>query len=330
MRRTWFTVQAAADKPAVISLFDEIGMWGISAKDFIGAFNQIEASEITLEINSPGGSVFDGIAIYNALKSSGKTIHVKVLGVAASIASVIAMAGDKISMPANTFMMVHNPWGVTAGTADDMREYADLLDKLGASLTSTYVARTGKTPEEIADMLSKDTWMTAAEALANGFADEVTDEVAVSAKFDAEQLPDNIKALFAKPVPPAAAAEAFADQVLAAVVGAGFSDDLAIQMALDETLTSMALVNARLDEAREIKALCAVTKRDADAAALISTGKTLAEARTYIAAQLAKGDETTTVDTTVMNSNKQSTSASPPAVTTAGVWATRFKNGVKK
>ena len=93
-----------------------------------------------MEINSPGGDVFAGLAIYNALKGSGKEIVVKVMGVAASAASLIAMAGDKIVMPKNTFLMVHNPWSVAMGNAEELRQTADTLDKIGESLKATYAA----------------------------------------------------------------------------------------------------------------------------------------------------------------------------------------------
>ena len=134
--RTWYSMQAAANAPttAEISIFDEIGMWGVTAKQFISDLKALgDVKDITLSLNSPGGSVFDGLAIYNALRSSGANVTVKVMGIAASIASVIAMAGKKIVMPENTFMMVHNPWSFAIGNANDMREMADVLDKLGDS-----------------------------------------------------------------------------------------------------------------------------------------------------------------------------------------------------
>lgn len=195
----WYAFANAAaseSESASVAIFDEIGFWGITAKDFITELSAVKAKTLNLEINSPGGSVFDGIAIFNALRNSGKTINVKVMGVAASIASVIAMAGDKISMPENTFMMVHQPWGVTMGNADDMREYADVLDKLNNSLVSTYVKRTGKSEDDIRAMLSQDTWMSAQEAVDLGFADEVTPAFQATAKFDPTRLPDNVKAIF--------------------------------------------------------------------------------------------------------------------------------------
>lgn len=110
MRPCFKFVAATADQPSVLSIYDEIGFWGVQAKDFISDLAKVSSKVLNVEINSPGGDVFAGLAIYNALKGSGKEIVVKVMGVAASAASLIAMAGDKIIMPKNTFMMIHNPW----------------------------------------------------------------------------------------------------------------------------------------------------------------------------------------------------------------------------
>jgi len=334
MARNWFTVKAASgDKPATISIYDEIGMWGVTAKDFIASFRAIESNKITLEINSPGGSVFDALAMFNALKNSGKDITVVVMGIAASAASYIAMVGKKIIMPENTFMMVHNPMNGVWGNADDMREMADILDKIGASLTATYVARSGKTPEEIGALLSSDSYLTAAECKALGFADEVSPAITATAKFEAEHLPENIRAMFTAKAPdaepaPTTPAVAFADQVVTMCVTGGMADFAAL-WALDDNLDTLDKVAARMGEAREINALCAVAKRPDDAAKFIRGGKTVAEARAALCAALAESD--INIDTTVKTSIKPSTDAQPSAVTPSGMWAARRStSGVKK
>ncbi|HHH6356488.1 TPA: head maturation protease, ClpP-related, partial [Escherichia coli] len=122
---------------ADIYIYDEIGFWGVTAKQFISDLNALgDITHINLHINSPGGDVFEGIAIFNALKTHGASITVYVDGVAASMASVIAMVGNPVIMPENTFMMIHKPFGFTGGDAEDMRTYADLLDKVEAVLLS--------------------------------------------------------------------------------------------------------------------------------------------------------------------------------------------------
>ena len=108
--RTWYNLKAAeANTPAKLSIFDDIGAYGVSAKSFLNDLGSVTQSSVDVEINSPGGDVFAGLAIYNGLRNSGKKINVKVLGLAASAASLIAMAGDTIEMPENSFMMIHNP-----------------------------------------------------------------------------------------------------------------------------------------------------------------------------------------------------------------------------
>jgi ATP-dependent protease ClpP protease subunit len=180
--KTWFTITNAADAPAAeISIHDEIGAWGVSAKDFIAQLRSIAAATpIHLSLHSPGGEVFDGLAIYHALKARGN-VTVRIEGLAASMASVIAMAGTRIEMPRNAFLMIHNPSGFAMGDAADMRQLADLLDKIKSSLVAAYRDRTKKTDEDIIDMMDAETWLTGEEAVEHGFADATTDEVALSA-----------------------------------------------------------------------------------------------------------------------------------------------------
>lgn len=161
---SWFRMQAGHQSDADIYIYDEIGFWGVTAKQFISDLNALgDITHINLHINSPGGDVFEGIAIFNALKTHGASITVYVDGVAASMASVIAMVGNPVIMPENTFMMIHKPFGFTGGDAEDMRTYADLLDKVEAVLLPAYAQKTGKTTDEIAAMLADETWMTLRE-----------------------------------------------------------------------------------------------------------------------------------------------------------------------
>lgn len=192
--KTWYSITAKAAQPAEISIFDEIGFWGVTAKSFIDELRLIKAASINLSINSPGGSVFDALAIFNALRQHPAEINVTIMGVAASAASLVAMAGDRIVMPENTFMMVHNPIGAANGNSDDMRDLADILDKIGQSLVATYVARTGQSEDSIRALLDAETWMSAAEAEFLGFCDEVQAALKIAAAFDCERLPENVRA----------------------------------------------------------------------------------------------------------------------------------------
>lgn len=172
-------------KTGEIWLYDQVGEgWfgGMSAKTFVAEVNKLgKVDIINLHINSPGGSVFDGVSIYNTLKNHPARIEVDVDGVAASIASVIAMAGDEIRMADNALMMVHNPSGVAVGDAEEMRKIADLLDQVKGVIASTYAKRTGMKEAEVMQMMTEETWMTAAEAQDKGFADVITAEQKVAA-----------------------------------------------------------------------------------------------------------------------------------------------------
>lgn len=136
---------------------------------------------ITVRINSPGGDVFAGVAIYNMLNEHDGDVTIKVDGIAASIASLIAMSGDKIVMLPGAMMMVHNPWTLAAGNADDLREVVESLEKCAESMVPIYVARTGQTEEKVKELLKAETWMTAQDAVDLGFADEaVTPKTSIS------------------------------------------------------------------------------------------------------------------------------------------------------
>ena len=203
MAQKWYSIKAAADsQSAEISIFDAIGAtWdgeGVTAKQFIADLQAIKAPSITLSINSPGGSLFDGIAIYNALKRCNAQITGRVMGVAASAASVVLMAADTIEMPANTFLMLHKAsWGAY-GNADEMQAAVDTLATIDKAIVATYAARTGKSNEDITSLLDQgDVWLSADEAVAQGFANKVTPLMEVSASYKTKDLPTRVKAAFA-------------------------------------------------------------------------------------------------------------------------------------
>ena len=189
MNKQWYNIINKSDK-AEIWIYEEIGedFWtggGITAKNFQKELSDIKASQIDLHINSPGGLVFDGITIYNLLKQHPANVTTYIDGLAASIASLIALAGDKVIMAENALYMIHNPYGMVAGNANDMRDFADKLDKVGGSISMAYISKTGKTDTEIKALLDAETWLNADEALAHGFIDEISGEVdmAACAKF---------------------------------------------------------------------------------------------------------------------------------------------------
>ena len=163
--KCWYTIKAASDATSAnISIYEEIGGWGITAQQFSEDLKALgDISHISLHIHSPGGDVFDGIAIYNLLNKHPAKITVYIDGLAASMASVIAMAGDRIVMPENALMMIHKPWGISGGNANDMRDYAELLDKVENVLIPAYARKTGKSAEELASLREEETWMDGRE-----------------------------------------------------------------------------------------------------------------------------------------------------------------------
>lgn len=184
----WYRIDSKAGEPAALYIFDEINpMWGIGAQQVVDQLKTIDASQIDVHINSPGGNVFDGIAIMNALRNHKARVTVKVDGLAASIASVIAMAGDTITMSLGAQMMVHNPSGFAMGDAKTMRELADTLDKSRASIASIYADRAGGTVDAWGTAMDAETWYTAQEAVDAGLADKIDDSSQaedIAAKFD--------------------------------------------------------------------------------------------------------------------------------------------------
>lgn len=184
-----YRMRMAGSKTAEVFLYDEIGSGffdsSVSAKQFADDLKAMgKVDRINVRVNSPGGDVFDGLAIYNTLKRHPAYVAMDIDGMALSIASIIVMAGDEINMAKNAMMMIHDPWKVAGGTADDFRKLADMMDQVKGNMAKTYSDRTKMPENEIEDMMSAETWMTAEQAVKNGFADLVTEELQMVARFD--------------------------------------------------------------------------------------------------------------------------------------------------
>lgn len=172
-----------------VLVYDQIGKDyegnGLTAKAFADGLAALgKVKNITVRINSNGGSVYDGTAIYNSLKNHPAKVTVKIDGAALSMASVIAMAGDNIEIAKNGFLMIHNPRMTVRGDAVEMRRLAAVCEAMTTTLINTYAERTKQPPEKIAEMMNAETWLFADEAKALGFVDKVTDSLAVAASFD--------------------------------------------------------------------------------------------------------------------------------------------------
>lgn len=198
--RKGYRISAKA-KSAEILIYDDIGEgWfgGISAKQFAEDIKKLpKVDEINVRINSAGGSVFEGEAMFNTLKRQEARIVVDIDGLAASIASIVAMAGDEINMAENAFFMIHDPWVMAMGNAEELRAQADLMDKVQNKLRDTYIGRTGIENSVIEEMMANETWMTAEEALEFGFIDNVTSELKMAASVKHPEIfkhmPDKLK-----------------------------------------------------------------------------------------------------------------------------------------
>lgn len=172
-RTDWFRFQNKAGETPEIFIYDEIGYWGDNAKDFANALAKIDSGEVVVHLNSPGGDIFDGLAIYQALKNHKASVTVVVDGLAASIASVIAMAADRLVMAPKATLMIHDGWTMGVGNAAELRKLADLLDKQSDIIASVYADRSGQPADFWRDRMRDETWYNAQEALDAGLIDEI-------------------------------------------------------------------------------------------------------------------------------------------------------------
>jgi len=172
-------VRAAAEGDASISIYDTIGEgWdgaGVTAKRIGAALRSIGARDVVVNINSPGGDFFEGVAIYNQLRDHKAKVTIRVMGLAASAASVIAMAGDEILMGGGSFLMVHNAWAVAIGNRHDMADASKRLEPFDAAMANVYASRAGISVTEAAALMDNETWIGAEQAVEDGFADGLID-----------------------------------------------------------------------------------------------------------------------------------------------------------
>lgn len=184
----WYNIKNLSKNSTEVVIYDEIGQWGVDSKSFIDEIKEISTENVLLRINSPGGSVIDGLAIHDAIKRMPQKVTAQIEGLAASIATIIALGADEISMSQNSLFMIHNVWGGETGGAKDMRKAADLMEKMGDRLVNIYVSKTGKDESEIRNWMDEETWFTADEALEAGFINYIEKPIALAAKFDVKKL----------------------------------------------------------------------------------------------------------------------------------------------
>lgn len=170
---TWYRIENAAAEVADVSIFDEISPWGVTAQDFVRELGGISAPRINLHLNTPGGDVFDGIAIYNALIDHPAEVTVWIPGLAASIGTVIAMAAHRVMIAPHAKMMIHEAWGGAVGDASDMAKMAERLEATSANIAAIYAERAGGDVEYWRARMKAETWYTDDQAVAAGLADGV-------------------------------------------------------------------------------------------------------------------------------------------------------------
>lgn len=304
---SWYRVSnaanLAAEEPLQVDLMDEIGGWGVQASDFLRDLRAADDGQrpVVVNIASTGGDVWQGIAISNALRRMGDRVTACITSVAASIASVVAVGTHRVVMPENAMMMIHNPWAYVAGEADELREAADLLDKVKAALIATYRAKApALTEDELAKMLSAETWLTAAEAHALGLVDEVQPllPIKASARLYAQcgrfkAAPAALLAALQPAADPAPApavdpvadpAPAAADPVALARLAASLCADKqlpvqAVSTVLAAGVKSEADIRAGVERAVTIRDLCVTAKLPELALSLLASGLDVEAAR---------------------------------------------------
>ena len=300
--RSWYAIRARAEG-AEVSIYDEIGAYGVSAKSFLDELGALPGDgPLTLRLNSPGGSVFDAVAIYNALKRHAGPVSVWIDGIAASAASYVAMAGDEVVMPENAFLMIHDPSGVVFGTADDMRAMAEALDKIKGSLVAGYAAKSGGSENDIAALMAKEAWLDAAEAVELGFADRLAEPVRIAARFDTARFRNAPPALVVATAEIGEGEDGTADDGVTEIAEAdpsagGAADDGAAASTADPSpregpspADSAAIRAEALAHAAAVVDLCALAGLPLQARRFLDTGASLDEVRAALLA--ARADAT--------------------------------------
>ncbi|WP_283195499.1 head maturation protease, ClpP-related [Rhizobium sp. AN80A] len=193
-------IRAIEQGDNVITMFDVIGedYWsggGITAKRVAAQLRAIGDRPVEVQINSPGGDMFEGIAIYNVLREHPQDITVKVMGMAASAASIIAMAGDRIEIGAASFLMIHNCWVIAIGNRHDMAETADWLAPFDQAMVDLYAAKTGRDAKDVAKWMDAETYMSGSQAIERGFADALLSADTMKVDEDAKSRDQDVNEL---------------------------------------------------------------------------------------------------------------------------------------
>jgi ATP-dependent protease ClpP protease subunit len=349
--RTWFSLQARTDDSRSIvelRIYDEIGFWGVTAKQFVDDLHNLasNADEVLVSVNSPGGDVFDAFAIYNALRRYTGKVVTRVDGVAASSASLVVMAGDQIIMPENAMLMIHNPWTVAVGCADDLRHTAEMMDKARDGIMGAYQSKSGQDQAELIGMMDAETWLTALEAQALGMCDVIEEPVRLSASARSVELfakfsraPEGLRNLLdaAEPTTPSTDAATPAPKPKTAPTGAhGSAEPVAklvshviascrkaqIANLSDAVLLTCGLksreeVDTRVAEAREIAGLCVAARLPDRAPDMVAAGLSVEQVRARLFDNVVNGAGER------IDNHQRETPTAPAVTAAASIYAAR-------
>lgn len=175
-----------------ILIYDVIGSFDLTAKNIIEELNNADGQDVLVRINSVGGDVFEGMAIYNALKKYNGRVKVEIEGLSASMASIIMLAGDEVSASENSLIMIHNPSAGVMGESKDLSKRAELLDKMKTQMVNIYTGATNIPENKVIKMMDEETWFTSEEALEVGLINSVTEAIKIAAHFDLKTITNNV------------------------------------------------------------------------------------------------------------------------------------------
>lgn len=305
----WYRIQAAGEgeqRRIEIEIYGDIGFWGITAADFIRDLKAQDdgVSPVTVAINSPGGDLFDGIAIHNALQRLGERVTARIDGACYSSASVVASGASRVTMADNALFMIHNPWTYAAGDSEELRKVADIMDQALEGIVASYQHRPLTIDDaELRRLIAAETWLTAVEAQTMGFVDEVTAGSGIKASLGHNRIlnryqhaPQQLLAQQDEPPasdpepsakPPEPAPEpapdtaALASELAAGCQQAGLAD-LTEVLIKASGLKSQAAVQAELARAKAVRELCIAARLPGEAKTLISAGLDADGARTKL------------------------------------------------
>jgi ATP-dependent protease ClpP protease subunit len=356
----WYSIQAAGEegtKAIEVYIYGEIGFWGVTSGDFIRDLKEVDdgVSPVNVHFDTVGGDLFDGIAIHNTMRALGERCTGVIDGACFSAGSVAVCGAHRVTMADNAMFMIHNPWTWMAGDSDELRKMADMMDKAFEGIVASYQHRALNIDDtELRRMINDTTWLTASEAKAHGFVDEVFGEVVPLANNAAlgkilnryRNVPEAALRLVGEveqppapepdpapepepdPVPSTPAASELAAQLAADCAAAGLSNSVSYLIKAS-ALASAEAVQAHFNRAKDVRAACLVAKLPDDAQALIEAGLTGEQAKAKLFEKLANKSGQVEIDNLPpLDDTPQASAHQPP--TPSQVYAQRRNNQASK